>query len=100
MNSIVSDLTGVCDQPLCDAAEINYKLKRLGWSQAKLASALKVSPGVVNNVIHGRGTSYVIARCIAEMLNVSVHELWPERYVFKARPSRCKILNNNQGEKP
>lgn len=100
MHSIVSDLTGVCDQPLCDAAEINYKLRRLGWSQAKLATELKVSPGVVNNIIHGRGTSYAIAQYIAELLNVSVHELWPDRYVFKARSSRCKTLNNYRGEKP
>lgn len=100
MTSTVADFTGPCSSRPLDAVEINYRLKRLGWSQARLAAALAVSPGIVNNVIHGRATCYSVAFHIAQLLGVTVQELWPERYVFKPRPNRARPTNQKQGEEP
>lgn len=70
-----------------DAVEIIYRLHRLGKNQAQIARELKVSAGVVNNVIHNRITAHSVAQHIAELLNCSVQELWTDRYHFKPRGS-------------
>ncbi len=71
-----------------DAVEINYRLRRLGKTQAQIALELGVSGGVVSNVIHGRITAYAVARHIAALLGLKIDEIWPERYVFKPRQQR------------
>ena len=68
-----------------DAIEINYRLRRLGKTQAQIAREVGVSGGVVSNVIHGRITAYAVAQHIAGLLGLRIEELWPERYIFKPR---------------
>ena len=77
-----------------DPLEIMYRLRRLGKSQAAIARELKVSGGVVSNVIHNRITAYSVARHIADLLEVRVEDLWPERYVFKPRRPAAKHANS------
>jgi len=71
-----------------DALEINYRLRRLGKTQAQIAHEVGVSGGVVSNVIHGRITAYAVARHIAGLLGLPIEEIWPERYIFKPRQRR------------
>lgn len=68
-----------------DAVEINYRLRRLGKTQAQIAREVGVSGGVVSNVIHGRITAYAVAQHIAGLLGLRIEEIWPERYIFKPR---------------
>lgn len=68
-----------------DAIEINYRLRRLGKTQAQIAQDVGVSGGVVSNVIHGRITAYAVAKHIASLLGLKIEEIWPERYIFKPR---------------
>lgn len=68
-----------------DAVEINYRLRRLGKTQAQIAREVGVSGGVVSNVIHGRITAHAVALYIAGLLGLRIEEIWPERYVFKPR---------------
>lgn len=68
-----------------DALDINYRLRRLGTSQAQIARDLGVTQSVVGNVVNNRITSYDIASHIAQLLSMQVEELWPERYRFKPR---------------
>ncbi len=68
-----------------DAVEINYRLRRLGKTQAQIAREVGVSGGVVSNVIHGRITAYAVALHIASLLGLRIEEIWPERYIFKPR---------------
>ena len=79
-----------------DAQSIIYRLKRMGLSQAQLAQDLEVRPSTVNNVIQSRATCFPVALHIAGLLGSTVHELWPNRYVFKPRPSHK--LNMKRGE--
>ena len=68
-----------------DAVEINYRLRRLGKTQAQIAREVGVSGGVVSNVIHGRITAYAVAQHIASLLGLRIEDIWPERYIFKPR---------------
>ena len=68
-----------------DAVEINYRLRRMGKTQAQIAREVGVSGGVVSNVIHGRITAYAVAQHIAGLLGLRIEEIWPERYIFKPR---------------
>lgn len=70
------------------ALEINYALNKCGVNQATIARLLSVSPSTVSSVIHGKVSSFVVAKFIAEKLNTSVDHLWPDRYVFKPRGTR------------
>lgn len=65
---------------MMNADDLNYALKKLGWTQVALSRALQVDICTVNNVIHGRTTSNRIATFIAKQLNASIAQLWPERY--------------------
>ena len=76
-----------------DAIEIIYRLQKLGKSQADLARELKVSGGVINNVIHDRISAHAVATVIAELLESKAEDLWPQRYQFKPRgPSRNRRM--------
>ncbi len=77
-----------------DGIEINYRLRKLGMSQAKIARTLGVASGVVSNVIHDRTTAYAVASHIAQLLQCEIEELWPTRYVFKPR----KTTTQNDGK--
>ena len=68
-----------------DGIEINYRLRRLGMTQAGIANELGISSSVVSNTIHSRVTCHRAAARIAELLGEPIQALWPDRYVFKAR---------------
>lgn len=68
------------------AYEISYELRKHGLRQADVARQLAVSRATLNNVLHGRATSYRVATHVAAILNRGVKELWPGRYEFKPRP--------------
>ena len=70
------------------AYEISYELRRRGLRQADVARQLAVSRATLNNVLHGRATSYRVATHVASILERGVKELWPGRYEFKPRPRR------------
>lgn len=75
--------------PDMDALDINYRLRRLGTSQAQIARELGISQSVVGNVVNNRITAFHVASHIAGLLGSSVETLWPERYRFKPRgPAR------------
>ncbi|MDO8455303.1 MAG: helix-turn-helix domain-containing protein [Burkholderiaceae bacterium] len=73
-----------------DALEINYRLRRLGKTQTQIAKDLGVQGGVVSNVINDRITAYGVASYIAQLLELRVLDIWPERYVFKPRALTAK----------
>lgn len=73
-----------------DAIEINYRLRRLGKTQTQIANDLGVRGGVVSNVINNRITAFAVAQYIAELLELGVQDIWPDRYVFKPRASISK----------
>lgn len=77
-----------------DALTIIFKLKRMGLTQARLAQELAVSPGTINNVIHSRATCFPVAVHIAGLLGTSIHDLWPNRYVFKPRSNNRHTPQN------
>jgi lambda repressor-like predicted transcriptional regulator len=88
-----------------DALDINYRLRRLGTSQAQIARELGVTQSVVGNVVNNRITAHDIASHIAKLLGMQVEELWPERYRFKPRgpaqnrrgkPSPANDLEENE----
>ena len=58
-----------------DAVEINYRLRRLGKTQAQIAREVGVSGGVVSNVIHGRITAYAVAQHIAGLLGLRIEDI-------------------------
>jgi lambda repressor-like predicted transcriptional regulator len=88
MHSNVADVTDVSIEVTSNAQEIIYRLKKLGVTQAKIAADLAVAPSVINNVIHNRATSFVVASYIANMLKSDLHALWPDRYRFKPRQGK------------
>lgn len=74
-----------------DAIEINYRLRRLGKTQTRIAKDLGVRGGVVSNVIHNRATAHAVAQHIAGLLEMRVEDIWPNRYVFKPRATKSKL---------
>jgi predicted transcriptional regulator len=68
-----------------EAAEINFRLSKLGYKQSDVAIELKCSQSLVSNVIHNRSSSYSVAKFIATLISEPVEELFPGRYVFKPR---------------
>ncbi len=85
-----------------DAIDIIYRLRRLGKNQAQIARELGVSGGVVNNVIHDRITAHAVASYIARLIGCTVAEIWPNRYIFKARGTVAKQciaqMSHDKGE--
>lgn len=68
--------------------DIQYELKKLGFTQADLARTLNVSDAVISNTILGRATSWPVAQHIAALIGKVPKDLWPDRYCFKPRPAR------------
>lgn len=81
-----------------DAIEINYRLRRLGKTQTQVAQELGIRGGVVSNVINDRVSAYAVAQYIAELLQLRVEDIWPDRYVFKPRASTSKRLAPDAGD--
>ncbi len=61
-------------------ADIQAKLRKAGYSQAKIAADLGVTKGAVSLVISGHSKSANVARAIAEVTGVPVNKLWPGVY--------------------
>ncbi len=78
-----------------DALDITYELRKRGKTQAQIAADLDVSHATVNNTIHNRTTSFVVAKHIATLLGKSVEALFPDRYKFKPR-QRTKRLQGSR----
>lgn len=87
MHSTITEINQESSFCEVDAIEINFRLKKMGLSQSKIARALGVNPSIISNVIHSRATCFPVATHIAELLGTNVHMLWPNRYVFKPRPN-------------
>lgn len=62
-------------------ADINAALIKAGSNQARIAESLGVSNNAVSIVIHGRMKSLRIAMAISKITSLSIHTLWPGRYV-------------------
>jgi len=78
-----------------DSIDINYKLKKIGVSQTSLARELGISQGAINNVIHGRVTSFPVAIHIAKLVGCELNEIWPNLYIFKPRgPSKGRGISS------
>ena len=75
---------------ISNSVEINYRLRLKGMTQASIAKELRVSAGMVNNVIHNRVTCHRVAMHIATLLNEPLENLWPGRYEFKPRQRLTK----------
>lgn len=52
-----------------DVVEIQYRLRRIGKTQAQIARELKLTQGQIGNVIHGRATSKRVITYIASLIN-------------------------------
>jgi transcriptional regulator with XRE-family HTH domain len=52
-----------------DIIEIQYRLRRVGKTQAQIAKELKLTQGQIGNVIHGRATSERVRNYIATIIN-------------------------------
>lgn len=96
MTNNLPEVTSSSTSNAPDSLDIIFKLKRLGFTQSRLAVDLSVTPSIVNNVIHDRATCFSVANHIAELLETRVQDLWPNRYVFKPRHSRVKPANGRQ----
>lgn len=70
-------------------ADINAALIKKGSSQSEIARALSVSPMGVSQVVHGRSKSRRIADAIAKITGISIHTLWPGRYVARRQLQRA-----------
>lgn len=68
-----------------EAAEINFRLSKIGYKQSDVAKELKCSQSIVNNVIHNRSTSYSVAKFISDLISEPIEVLFPGRYIFKPR---------------
>jgi len=68
-----------------DYFEINCRLRRVGKTQAQIARDLGISAATVNNVIHGRVSSFSVAHHIAKLIGCEINALWPDQYIFKPR---------------
>ena len=73
-----------------DPLEITYRLKKLGKTQTQVAREVGVSVGVVSNVIHNKTTAHAIAQHIANLLEMEIGAIWPDRYVFRPRNTSLK----------
>lgn len=60
--------------------DIKALLRKKGSSAAAVSRRLKVEPGTVSNVIHGRYASRRIATHISAFVGIPVSQLWPDRY--------------------
>lgn len=64
-------------------ADIRAALIKAGSNQAGIARQLGVSHNAVSLVVHGSTKSARIARAIAKATGISIHTLWPGRYVTR-----------------
>lgn len=60
--------------------DIKALLRKKGTSASDVARFLGVQPPIVSSVIHGRYTSWRVARRISVLVGVPVSKLWPDRY--------------------
>ena len=61
-----------------DPIDINYRLKKNNFSQAKVAKKLKVRRQTVNGVVHGKIVSKRIRKYIAKVVGLKTKDIWPD----------------------
>jgi lambda repressor-like predicted transcriptional regulator len=59
--------------------EIKAELIRRGISQTQIARSIQVTPGAINNVIHGLKDTERIRQAIADAIERSLYEVWPKK---------------------
>lgn len=69
-------------------AEIQYALKRAGFSQADIARAQKKSFSAVCRVISGKSVSHDIRTAIAEATGIDIKRIWPSTYIIHGGPRK------------
>ena len=62
------------------AVDIRIELLRRGYSNRKVAKALRLADTTVSNVISGNGKSRRVAQKIASITGIPVSRLWPGSY--------------------
>ena len=58
-----------------DSVDIQYRLRRLGYTQTQIAKDLNLSHGQVGNVIHGRATSKRVVAYIAKLIDCNPEDI-------------------------
>ncbi len=76
--------------------DINYMLRKLGVTQVAIARELRVSAGIVSNVINNRVTCHRVATHIAGLLGANAQDLWPGRYEYRPRAT-SRLREENEG---
>lgn len=71
--------------PEMHPADITAALKKAGSSQTQVGRDLGVTQQTVWGVIDGRKKSQRVARHIARTIGVSIHALWPGRYMARRK---------------
>ena len=63
-----------------DRIDIQFAIKKRGYSLRKVALAANVTPSVVTDIVSGRRSSKNVARTISSIVGIPVSRLWPGRY--------------------
>lgn len=71
--------------------DIKYALERLGYTQTDIARAHKVPRSTVYAVIHSTGRSKTIETAIAQLLGMTVSEIWPHWHGPDAKRRRRRM---------
>lgn len=77
-------------------AKIKYELALRDYTQADVASELKVKPTSVGAVIQGRSRSKKIELRIAAITRMSLAELWPQWHGDQVKSRRRRRNSNTQ----
>ncbi len=79
MNRTISDM---------DPIDIQYKLRKAGVTQVKLAKDLDKTGGMISQVITGQRNSEEIQRAIATAIGLDVKLIWPSIYILQGGPRK------------
>lgn len=66
-----------------DVVEIQYRLRRLGKTQAQIAKELQLTQGQIGNVIHGRATSKRVIAYIANIIGCQPEDILQAKNLTK-----------------
>ena len=70
-----------------DYAEVQYRMKKAGFTQADVARELRVTENAVSRAVRGH-PSRRIQEYIAIRLNTDKKFLWPSIYFLRSEPRR------------
>lgn len=63
-----------------DRIDIQFAIKKRGFSLRKVARKAGVTPSVVTDIVCGRRRSKRVARTISSIIGIPVSKLWPGKY--------------------